>query len=241
MPTEMANEKPKIKQRGSGLLKVVTIIMIILGAITIGGGFISMGSGSMMASRLGLDAFGQQYFHMIGTIAIVTGAVELIIGVLGLINCNRPGKANFLLTLGVIQLVAAVFSTLYNHAMAPMGEQVLTQLMNSVQQLYGTTPAAAANINTSNLSGSPFMIGIGFVLPILFIIGALLNKRPSKMALSYDMPAPPAPAGQYTQPPQQEAGPEAQPEQEQEQDQAPEPESAEGAQDSDESGSGEKS
>ena len=226
----MANEMPKIKQRGSGLLKVVSIILIILGAITVVGGLVSMGSAAMMVSRLGLDAFGQQYFHMVGAIAIVSGVVELVIGILGLRFCNREGKANLLLTLGIIQLVVAVFTTLYNHTIAPMGEQVLSQLMNSVQQMYGTTPAAAANINTSNLSGSPFMMAVGFVLPVLFIIGALMNRKPPKVVPSYYMPGPPPTNGQYVQPVQQT--PENEPVQEnapeQENEPAPEPKEDEG-------------
>ena len=236
------------KLRGAALLKVVGVIMIIFGAISIGSGFISMASGSAMSSMFGLDEYARQYFWMLGIIAVITGAVELVIGIFGVRFGNRAEKTNFLLIAGIVQIVVAVFTTLYNSTIAPMGLRVYDQIMEATVQMYGAMPATA-NLNATSLSGSPTLNLIGFILPVLFIIGALLNRLPPKQigpamaagpqagALPEQQPLPgvdpytqpqegyafaqPQEGDAFAQPPEEEAGQDATP-QEDEQDAEPE-------------------
>lgn len=171
---------PVIQLRGAALLKVVGIIMIIIGAIGIGSGVVSFFSGRMMASVFELDAFGIRYFQIVGAISMASGAVELVFGILGLRFRGRADKAGFLLVIGIIQILITVFSTLYSKMMASAGARVMEQMMDSIARDYGTSAAISPNMYES-LSGNIGLMVINFILPVLFVIGALLNRLPPKM------------------------------------------------------------
>ena len=198
---------PTVKLRGAGLLKVVSIILIIFGAISIVSGFTSIGSGSMMANMFGLDETGVKYFSAVGMISIIAGAAELVFGVLGVKFCNRADKAGFLLIVGIIQIVITVFTTLYNKALAPMADRVNQQILDATAAMYGVN-AESALPNASLLTNDFVITAIGFILPVLFVIGALLNrKEPKTVVPAYTAPtytAPPLqqPESQYTQQPE---------------------------------------
>ena len=166
-----------IKLKGAGLLKVVSIIMIIFGAISVGSGAISIGSGGMLVSVFGMDEFAAQYFRVLGVLSLVTGAVTLVFGGFGVKLCNRADKAGFLLVLGIINIVIAAFSTLYNSVMAPMWESIVEQITQSAGAMYG---ASAYPTNISGMAQSVPLMLLGFILPALFILGAFLNRIPPK-------------------------------------------------------------
>lgn len=165
--------------RGAALLKATGIIMIIIGAISLVSGLFSIGSGSMLASVFGLDETGVRYYTILGTISMITGAVELVFGIFAVRFCKVAEKALFLLVIGIIQIVISAFGTLYNYALAPMGERVNQQMMNAVAEMSG-----AANMNAlpnaALLSGNIVSMVLGFGLPALLILGALLNRMPQK-------------------------------------------------------------
>jgi len=170
---------PTVKLRGAGLLKVVGILMIIFGAIALISGLSSIGSGSVMASMFGLDSLGIQYFKIIGTISLITGIIELVFGILGIRFRNLPDKVMFLLVIGIIQMVIAAFSTLYNHTLAPIGDRVMEQITQAMTDMYGGINSAMPN--ATMLQDNIALNSIGFVIPALFIIGALLNRLPPKV------------------------------------------------------------
>ena len=165
-----------IKLRGAGLLYVVSIILIIFGAIMAASGAITMGSIQMLASLIGLDELGMQYFQVVGALALVTGVPNIVFGFFGVRFRNRADKVGFLLMSGIILVVIAVFATLYNQAIAPMGVKITEQSMEALTQMYGAA-ATSPSINIGVLSNNIVLIAIRFVLPALFVIGALLNRQ----------------------------------------------------------------
>ena len=168
---------PQVKLRGAVLLKVVSIIFIILGALSVASGFLSPLSGRTLVNTLGIDEIAIQYFQILGVTSIVTGAVMLICGLCGLRLCNNPGKINFLIILGIINIVVTAFSTLYNYIMAPVGERVLEEMQKAVMEMGS---GVAGNMNIGGMMQSAPLMAVGFILPVLFIVGALLNKLPPR-------------------------------------------------------------
>ena len=80
---------------------------------------------------------------------------------------------------GIILVVIAVFASLYNQAIAPMGIRITEQSMEALTQMYGAA-ATTPSINIGVISNNIILISIRFVLPALFIVGALLNRQPVK-------------------------------------------------------------
>ena len=175
-----------VKQRGSTLLRVVSIILIILGAGSLISGLASTGMETLSASMLGLDEFGMQFFRIKGIISLITGVSFLCVGIFGVKLCNREGKAGLLLLLGIILVLVVVFTTLYNFTLADMEAYVMQQLIDVQLAQYGF---AATDVNTGSFSSSnPAMIAFNFILPVLFVVGALLNRMPPKTVYPVYMP-----------------------------------------------------
>ena len=165
------------KLRGAKMLKVVSIIMIVFGAISAVGGVITFASASLTSMTLGLDENAGQYFHMIGVISLISGLVMLVVGVVGVKNCNKAEQTVLLLVCGIILVVVTVFTNLYEQVIAPMGQQINEQVMNALQgYMQGDTV-----VDYSGLSNNVTSIAIGYILPILFIVGAMLNRLPPKV------------------------------------------------------------
>jgi len=165
------------KLKGAGLLKVVSIIMIILGAISVASGAMSMSSGRTLVNVFAIDEFAIQYFIMLGTLSLVTGAVMAVFGIFGVRLCNRADKAGLLLVLGIINIVITAFSTLYNYVIAPMGISIMEQVMQSARDMYGTSMYSPS---VSGMAQSGPLMALGFILPALFILGAFLNRMQPK-------------------------------------------------------------
>jgi len=166
-----------IKLRGSGLLKVVSIIMIILGAITLASGFLTPNSGQTLVNVLGVDAVAIQYFQVQGLISIITGAVMVFCGICGVKLCNRADKAHFLLVLGIVHIVVSAFTTLYSYLMMPVALRVMEEVQQAVQEMGS---AMAGNVNVTGMMQNVPLMMTGFILPVLYIVGALLNRLPPK-------------------------------------------------------------
>ena len=167
-----------IKLRGSGLLKVVSIILIILGVITTASGFITPNSGQTLVNVLGVDAIAIQYFQIQGAISLITGVVMLVCGIFGLKLCNRADKTHLLLLLGIIHIVASAFTTLYSYVMMPVGVRIMEEVQQAVQEMGS---AMAGNMNVAGVMQNVPLMMTGFILPVLYIVGALLNKMHPKV------------------------------------------------------------
>jgi hypothetical protein len=185
-----------IKLRGTDLLKVISIIMVILGAIAIVSGLSALLSGSTMASMFGINEQGIQYFRVTGMISIVTGAVELAFGILGIKFCKLAERAGLLLMIGIIQLVITVFSTLYNYALAPMATIVSEQIFKATEEMYGVAVESVVP-DAAILSGNLVFSIVRYVIPALFIVGALLNRLPPKAIMPVFTTATSQGASQY--------------------------------------------
>jgi hypothetical protein len=134
---------------GKGLLKTVSILFIIFGAIaTIVSIFAVLGSAVLtsVAADLGGDAGAAVGgLLMIATIImLIVSVLELVLGIMGVgKRSNDPSKAGFYIVSGIILCVLALVS-----------------LIMSITS-----------------GGSWWTSGIGFVLPILYIVGGSMNKK----------------------------------------------------------------
>lgn len=118
----------KTKAKGKTLLQVVGIILIIWGAITLISGIISVVTANKAATDGGqmLDllnstasAAGLNYTYtasglMISAIiAVVTGAVQLVAAIIGVVNCNKPEKAQICFIMGIVLIVVVLAESVY--------------------------------------------------------------------------------------------------------------------------------
>ena len=126
------------------MIKVVSIIMIIFGALAVILAIIGLlgaaALGSMlgaMDSAAGLAAGGIMAVGII--FACAAGILEFITGIVGVKNANKPEKATALIVLSVIIILLVVVNII--------------------------------------MSGFDWTSILGFVLPVLLLIGALMNKK----------------------------------------------------------------
>ena len=134
-----------MEAKGKTILKVVGIIFIIAGAIAtvtylggtlLGGALIASGGSILGAAVVGLFV-----------VSLAWSILELVTGILGVMNCNKPEKAGTLYTLGIILLVLSIISGLWTIA---------------------NQGASLKNI---------LSLILGLILPVLFVYGAKQNKE----------------------------------------------------------------
>ncbi|MCL2573935.1 MAG: hypothetical protein FWE34_05205 [Defluviitaleaceae bacterium] len=136
---------------GKNLLLVTGILFIIFNAF----GVLTTPF-TLMTMDSWLWLFGGQAMRatwtMLYTFNIMLSAFAVIVGILGIMYCNKTDKASLLLVLAVVTIVSSViFNIAYTVAIL----------------------AHSTALGVTNIIGIP----IGLVLPILFIIGALKNKN----------------------------------------------------------------
>ena len=91
--------------KGRKFLKVTGILMIIGGAFGIIGGIIAMIGAGALAAILETSAGGL----MLASALILASAVfQLIAGIMGVKNCNKPEKAQSCIVIGVIVAILSV-------------------------------------------------------------------------------------------------------------------------------------
>ena len=135
------------KAKGKGFLKVVGILMIIFGAL----GIIVVGIiglvGVLAASTLGIGVVTAAVI-VASILAIIGGVIELITGIIGVKNCNKPENWKSCMIWGIISLALEVLSLILSFV--------------------GSNASAGSII--INIIG-------GVAMPVLFIIGAKLNQK----------------------------------------------------------------
>ena len=141
------------KAPGSTILKVVGILMIIFGALSLIIGLAAgavVGATSALADELGVtDAETTSALGSAGAytaVLIVCAIVEFVAGIVGVALNNKPAKAVVCLVFGCLTIIVALVSF-----------------------IMGIVSGATA---TNIISGL-----VGFVLPVLYFIGALKNKK----------------------------------------------------------------
>lgn len=130
---------------GKGLLKTVSILFIIFGAIaTILSLFGVLGSAVLasVAGEFGAGAVGG-LLMIVTILVLVVSVLELVLGIVGLKKCGDPAQAQYFIVTGIILCVLA-----------------LASLIMSILE-----------------SSFNFMSLIGFVLPVLYIVGGSMNKK----------------------------------------------------------------
>ena len=128
--------------KGSKFLKVTGILMIIFGALAL---ILSIVAAIGLATLAALDLNTWQY--TLAVILMLVGSIfELIAGIVGVKNCNKPEKAGTCMVWGIIVIALSVLSN------------VLTLVGNP------------DNFSIVNLL-------TGLVIPVLYLIGAVMNKK----------------------------------------------------------------
>ena len=128
--------------KGSKFLKVTGILMIIFGALAL---ILSIVAAIGLAALVTLDLNTWQYTAAV--ILMLVGSIfEMIAGIVGVKNCNKPEKAGTCMVWGIIVIALSVLSN------------VLTLVGNP------------DNFSIVNLL-------TGLVIPVLYLIGAVMNKK----------------------------------------------------------------
>lgn len=128
--------------KGSKFLKVTGILMIVFGALAL---ILSIVAAIGLAALASLDLNTWQYTAAV--ILMLVGSIfELIAGIVGVKNCNKPEKAGTCMVWGIIVIALSVLSN------------VLTLVGNP------------DNFSIVNLL-------TGLVIPVLYLIGAVMNKK----------------------------------------------------------------
>ncbi|MBS7335716.1 MAG: hypothetical protein KIG48_05970 [Eubacteriales bacterium] len=128
--------------KGSKFLKVTGILMIVFGALAL---ILSIVAAIGLAALVALDLNTWQYTAAV--ILMLVGSIfELIAGIVGVKNCNKPEKAGTCMVWGIIVIALSVLSN------------VLTLVGNP------------DNFSIVNLL-------TGLVIPVLYLIGAVMNKK----------------------------------------------------------------
>lgn len=128
--------------KGSKFLKVTGILMIVFGALAL---ILSIVAAIGLAALVALDLNTWQYTAAV--ILMLVGSIfEMIAGIVGVKNCNKPEKAGTCMVWGIIVIALSVLSN------------VLTLVGNP------------DNFSIVNLL-------TGLVIPVLYLIGAVMNKK----------------------------------------------------------------
>ena len=134
--------------RGNILLKIAGILMIIGAALSIILGVVGVVGMVLYADDPAFNSAGP--LPMIAAvIAVVGGILQLIAGIIGLKNSDYPEKAVTCIIWGFIVLVVNIV------------DQIISNIDSS----------------STSLTNTIFGIVISITLPILYLVGAFLNKR----------------------------------------------------------------
>ena len=137
------------KSRGNGFLKVCGILMIIGGALSIILGVVALIAGlAIGGSDRGPEGADVGTLLVLASIILAVGGIlELIAGIVGVVNSNKPQKAVACIVWGFIVLIV--------------------QIVGIVLSAMGGTSFGSIIIS----------IITGIALPVLYLIGAFLNKK----------------------------------------------------------------
>ena len=91
--------------KGSKFLKVTGILMIIGGAFGIIGGIVAIIGAGALAAVLETSAGG---LMLASALILVSAVFQLIAGIMGVKNCDKPEKAQSCMVIGVIVAILSV-------------------------------------------------------------------------------------------------------------------------------------
>lgn len=101
--------------KGRKFLKVTGILMIIGGAFGIIGGIVAMAGAGALAAVLETSAGGL----ILASVLILASAVfQLIAGIMGVKNCDKPEKAQSCIVIGVIVAILSVAGNVISNVLS---------------------------------------------------------------------------------------------------------------------------
>ena len=140
-----------MEAKGKKYLKIVGILMIVFGGISVvisllgllGGGLIMAGNAAGEETMGALSGL----LIVASLVSLLLAALQLVTGIIGVKNCEKPEKAALCLKLGITIIVVSLLSS------------VVTMFING----FSVTALISALV--------------GLVLPALFCYGAKLNQQ----------------------------------------------------------------
>ena len=102
---------------GKGILKVVSILFIIFGAIATILSIVGL-LGSAYLSSLAFGLGGILVVAMV--IALIGSALELVLGIVGLKKCDNPAQANFFIVAGIVLCVLNLVSMIMSFSVTSL-------------------------------------------------------------------------------------------------------------------------
>ncbi len=128
---------------GKGILKVVSILFIIFGAIATILSLVGLlGSAYLTAVSYGLAGI----LVVAMVIALIGSALELVLGIVGLKKCNDPSQANFFIVSGIVLCVLNLVSMIMSFSVTSLIAFVLPILfiVGGVQNKNAAAPNVQA-------------------------------------------------------------------------------------------------
>lgn len=103
---------------GKMFLKVTGILLIVFGGLAVVGALLAMAGGGLLAAgaaEAGLEAGLVGGVVMIASIVmLIAGAINLVFGIIGVKNCDKPEKAQSCFVCGIIMIVLQVLGIIMN-------------------------------------------------------------------------------------------------------------------------------
>jgi hypothetical protein len=129
---------------GKGILKTVSILFIIFGAIAAVISLIGILGFSALSSTGGVIGAGLGGMLIVAAVLLlIVSVLEFILGIVGLKKSGDPKKAGYFIATGIVLCILSLASMIIG--------------------------IAASGFTITSL--------IGFVLPVLYIVGGYMNKR----------------------------------------------------------------
>jgi hypothetical protein len=192
----------KIRLKGSVLLLVVGIFLVVFGAFGLLGALAQAGA-YVFFPRINSDVFisAPEIRSMKFSFAILltTGIVDLVFGIFAIRFRNRSDKIKWMFVLGIIMMIVQAGITVYSKVLE-------TRLLQSMEYHAGLVmPDIMDRMNSipgfdmnRGMIYSIISIVAGFILSALYILGAVLNKQ-SVASMPYGGQQPYANHPQYMQ------------------------------------------
>ena len=103
-------------QTSNKLLKITSILMIISGAIGTGIGLLAILGIAVAGSEMNKLGMSIGVMVLIVILATAGGIINLVAGILGVINSSKPEKAKILIIFGIISLVVLLLGNIIDFA-----------------------------------------------------------------------------------------------------------------------------
>ena len=97
--------------KGSTLLKVTSILSIIGGTISFIAGIIAIAGLAIL-----IAATGSGLLVLAAIFVLIAAVAELIAGIIGVVNCNKPEKAGVCMAFGIVVIIIALIGNILNIA-----------------------------------------------------------------------------------------------------------------------------